>query len=89
MLKKSEPSLVEKIRRGPKKAKWLVSGYFLVHNSGEPAEGKLKGFFYDKDELADLVEQLQLEANFEINEAEDALYRRIGRNRLMEALRTR
>ena len=83
-------SVAEQIKKGPKKAKWLVSGHLLTrHNKKSPQEGKVNGFFCDKDELAELVRELQPETSFEINEAADVLYRRIDTIKLMEAIRVK
>ena len=83
-------SVVEQIKKGPKKAKWLISGYLLTrHNKKPPKEGKVNGFFCDKDELAELIRELQPETSFGINEAADVLYRKIDKIKLMEAIRVR
>ena len=82
---KPELSLADKIRKNPKKAKWLASGHLLVSRRSKDG----KGFFCSGEELADIIESLQPEAEFVINTDEDTIYRKIDKVKVLEALRVR
>lgn len=80
---KPELSLVDKVKKSPKRAKWLASGHLLIDRYSKNG----KGFFCSGGELATIIESLQSEAEFVINDDEDAIYRKIDKIKVLEALR--
>lgn len=82
---KPELSLANKVKKSPKRAKWLASGHLLVSRRSKDG----KGFFCSGEELAAIIESLQSEAEFVINADEDAIYRKIDKVKVLEALRVR